>query len=47
MVGARLIALIIVIVAIGIALLRPGAYFVDSYAFRSREIVIPPRLHEP
>ena len=46
-IGARLIALIIVIVAIGIALLGPGAYSVDSYLFGRREIVIPPRLPEP
>jgi hypothetical protein len=47
LVGARLVALIIVIVAIGIALLGPGAYSVDSYLFGRREIVIPPRLPEP
>jgi uncharacterized membrane protein YphA (DoxX/SURF4 family) len=46
-VGARLIALIIVIVAIGIALLGPGAYSVDGYLFGRREIVIKPRLPEP
>jgi len=36
-IGASLIASIIVIVAIGIALLGPGAYSVDSHLFGRRE----------
>jgi len=40
--GARLLALVIVITAVGIALLGPGAFSLDSYLFGRREIVIPP-----
>ena len=40
--GARLVALVIVITAVGIALLGPGAFSLDSYLFGRREIVIPP-----
>jgi uncharacterized membrane protein YphA (DoxX/SURF4 family) len=41
--GARLIALVIVATAIGIALLGPGAFSIDGYLFGRREIIIPPR----
>lgn len=45
--GATLVALLMVITAIGIALLGPGAFSVDGHLFGRREIVIPPRSPEP
>jgi uncharacterized membrane protein YphA (DoxX/SURF4 family) len=39
---AKLTALLIVIAAIGISLLGPGAFSLDGYLFGRREIVIPP-----
>ena len=41
--GARLITLVIVITAVALALLGPGAFSMDGYLFGRREIVIPPR----
>lgn len=46
MLGERLVALVIVATAMGIALLGPGAFSVDGYLFGRREIVIPPREPE-
>ena len=40
---ARLAALVIVITAVGLAFLGPGAFSLDGYLFGRREIVIPPR----
>jgi uncharacterized membrane protein YphA (DoxX/SURF4 family) len=37
------LALLMVITAMGIALLGPGAFSVDGQLFGRREIVIPPR----
>ena len=44
--GAQLISLVIVLIAVGIALLGPGAFSIDGYLFGRREIVIPPRTPE-
>ena len=44
--GAILVALLMIIIAIGIALLGPGAFSVDGHLFGRREIVIPPRSPE-
>lgn len=41
--GAPMIGILVGIVAIGIALIGPGAFSVDGYLFGRREIVIPPR----
>jgi uncharacterized membrane protein YphA (DoxX/SURF4 family) len=41
--GAPLLGLLIGIVALGLALMGPGAFSVDGYLFGRREIVIPPR----
>ena len=38
---------LVVIVAVAIALLGPGAYSLDSYLFGRREIVIAARGHSP
>jgi putative oxidoreductase len=45
--GATLVTLLMIIIAIGIALLGPGAFSVDGHLFGRREIVIPPRPPEP
>jgi uncharacterized membrane protein YphA (DoxX/SURF4 family) len=45
--GITLVALLMIITAIGIALLGPGAFSVDGHLFGRREIVIPPRSPEP
>jgi hypothetical protein len=45
--GAILVTLLMIIIAIGIALLGPGAFSVDGHLFGRREIVIPPRPPEP
>lgn len=45
-IGVTLVALLMVIIAIGIALLGPGAFSVDGQLFGRREIVIPPRAPE-
>ncbi len=39
---AKLSALLIVIAAVGVSLLGPGAFSLDGYLFGRREIVIPP-----
>jgi uncharacterized membrane protein YphA (DoxX/SURF4 family) len=44
---ARLVALVIVITAVAIAFIGPGAFSLDGYLFGRREIVIPPRPPEP
>lgn len=44
---ARLVGLVIVITAVAIALIGPGAFSLDGYFFGRREIVIPPRPPEP
>jgi uncharacterized membrane protein YphA (DoxX/SURF4 family) len=41
--GATLVVLVLVITAIGLALLGPGAFSLDGHLFGRREIVIPPR----
>ena len=41
--GAPMIGILVGIVALGIALIGPGAFSVDGYLFGRREIVIPPR----
>lgn len=41
--GVSLVALLLVITAVGIALLGPGAFSLDGQLFGRREIVIPPR----
>jgi uncharacterized membrane protein YphA (DoxX/SURF4 family) len=45
--GVALTAAMMVATAIGVALLGPGAFSVDGQLFGRREIVIPPRQHEP
>ena len=45
--GVTLVAAMMVATAIGVALLGPGAFSVDGQLFGRREIVIPPRQHEP
>lgn len=44
--GVTLVALLMVVTAIGLALLGPGAFSVDGQLFGRREIVIPPRSPE-
>jgi uncharacterized membrane protein YphA (DoxX/SURF4 family) len=44
--GAPMIGILVGIVALGIALIGPGAFSVDGYLFGRREIVIPPRPPE-
>ena len=44
--GARLMAAVMVLIAVAIALLGPGAFSLDGYLFGRREIVIPPRTPE-
>jgi uncharacterized membrane protein YphA (DoxX/SURF4 family) len=44
--GAPMIGILVAIVALGIALIGPGAFSVDGYLFGRREIVIPPRSPE-
>jgi len=44
--GLSLTAMMLVL-ALGIALLGPGAFSVDGHLFGRREIVIPPRQREP
>jgi uncharacterized membrane protein YphA (DoxX/SURF4 family) len=44
--GTPVIAVLVAVVAIGIALIGPGAFSVDGYLFGRREIVIPPRTPE-
>ena len=39
----RLVALFILVLAIALALVGPGAFSLDGYLFGRREIVIPPR----
>lgn len=41
--GAPMIGVLVAIVALGIALIGPGAFSLDGYLFGRREIVIPPR----
>lgn len=41
------VALLMVVTAVGLALLGPGAFSVDGRLFGRREIVIPPRSPEP
>lgn len=41
--GAPVIGILLAVVALGIALIGPGAFSVDGYLFGRREIVIPPR----
>ena len=41
--GALLVVVVLVITAIGLALLGPGAFSLDGHLFGRREIVIPPR----
>lgn len=41
--GGHLMSLLMVTTAVGIGLLGPGAFSLDSYLFGRREIVIPPR----
>ena len=43
--GGRLVVLVLVLTAIGLALLGPGAFSLDGHLFGRREIVIPP--HTP
>jgi uncharacterized membrane protein YphA (DoxX/SURF4 family) len=45
--GVNLSVLLMLVTAIGIALLGPGAFSVDGHLFGRREIVIPPRQREP
>jgi len=45
--GTTLIALLVVMTAMGIALLGPGAFSIDGNLFGRREIVIPPRSPRP
>jgi len=45
--GITLAAGMMVVTAIGVALLGPGAFSVDGHLFGRREIVIPPRQPEP
>jgi uncharacterized membrane protein YphA (DoxX/SURF4 family) len=40
---ATLVVLVLVVTAIGLALLGPGAFSLDGHLFGRREIVIPPR----
>ncbi|MGC2764699.1 MAG: hypothetical protein WB607_04265 [Candidatus Acidiferrum sp.] len=42
--GGALVVLVLVITAIGLALLGPGAFSLDGHLFGRREIVIPPRM---
>jgi hypothetical protein len=42
LIGTHAGAWFVTIVAIGVALLGPGAYSIDSYLFGRREIIIPP-----
>jgi len=44
--GAPVIGVLLAVVALGIALIGPGAFSVDGYLFGRREIVIPPRSPE-
>ena len=44
---ARLVGLVLVVTAVAIALVGPGAFSLDGYLFGRREIVIPPRPPEP
>jgi uncharacterized membrane protein YphA (DoxX/SURF4 family) len=46
LIGCKWMALGVVVLTIGIALLGPGAFSVDGYLFGYREIVIPPRPPE-
>jgi uncharacterized membrane protein YphA (DoxX/SURF4 family) len=39
---SKLMALLMVITAVGISLLGPGAFSLDGYLFGRREIIIPP-----
>ena len=41
-----MLSLLIIVTAIGIALLGPGAFSLDGYLFGRREIVIPPNSPE-
>lgn len=41
--GAPMIGVLVAIVALGIALIGPGAFSLDGYLFGRREIIIPPR----
>lgn len=43
----RLLILIIVLTAVGVGLLGPGAFSIDGRLFGRREIVIPPQSREP
>jgi hypothetical protein len=45
--GVNLAVLMMLVTAIGIALLGPGAFSIDGHLFGRREIVIPPRQREP
>jgi uncharacterized membrane protein YphA (DoxX/SURF4 family) len=45
--GVTLTVVLMVVTAIGVALLGPGAFSVDGQLFGRREIVIPPRQPEP
>ena len=44
--GVTLVSFLMVVTAMGIALLGPGAFSVDGHFFGRREIVIPPRSPE-
>lgn len=43
----RLLVFGVVVTAVSIVLLGPGAFSLDAYCFGRREIVIPPSLHPP
>jgi uncharacterized membrane protein YphA (DoxX/SURF4 family) len=45
--GVTLVAPLMLVTAMGIALLGPGAFSVDGHLFGRREIIIPPRSREP
>jgi uncharacterized membrane protein YphA (DoxX/SURF4 family) len=47
LISPRLMAFGVIITAVAIALLGPGAFSVDGYLFGRREIVIPPSPPEP
>lgn len=44
--GPKHLAALLIIIAVAIAFLGPGAYSADGYLFGRREIVIPPRTPE-
>jgi uncharacterized membrane protein YphA (DoxX/SURF4 family) len=44
---AKFVTFGLVVTAVSIALIGPGAFSLDAYLFGRREIVIPPSLHPP